>query len=71
MEVTLGQQYNVGERPTVILYTYINRHTRPPNATKTKDNTVHDLKGSNNAVLFCFFADHTQATAAAAASQSH
>ena len=27
MVVTLGQQqYNFGERPTVILYTYINRH---------------------------------------------
>ena len=25
MGVTLGQQYNVGEKPTVILYTYINR----------------------------------------------
>ena len=24
--VTLGQQYDVGEKPTVILYTYINRH---------------------------------------------
>ena len=23
---TLGQQYNVGEKPTVILYIYINRH---------------------------------------------
>ena len=26
MVVTLGQQYNVGEKPTVILYTYIKRH---------------------------------------------
>ena len=27
MEITLDQQYyNVGEKPTVILYTYINRH---------------------------------------------
>ena len=26
MEITLGQQYNVGEKPTVILYTYINHH---------------------------------------------
>ena len=26
MVITLGQQYNVGEKPTVILYTYINRH---------------------------------------------
>ena len=28
MEITLGQQYNVGEKPTVILYTDINRHAR-------------------------------------------
>ena len=26
MVVTLGQQYNVGEKPTVIMYTYINHH---------------------------------------------
>ena len=26
MVVTLGQQYNVGEKPTVILYSYIDRH---------------------------------------------
>ena len=26
MVVTLSQQYNIGEKPTVILYTYINRH---------------------------------------------
>ena len=25
MQITLGQQYNVGEKPTVILYIYINR----------------------------------------------
>ena len=30
MEVTLGQQYNIGEKPTVILYTYINRHAGTP-----------------------------------------
>ena len=32
----LGQQYNVGEKPTVILYTYINRHADPPSVTKQK-----------------------------------
>ena len=32
--VTLGQQYSVREKPTVILYTYINRHARPPNNSK-------------------------------------
>ena len=30
MVVTLGQQYNIGEKPTVILYTYINRHGGTP-----------------------------------------
>ena len=36
-EVTLGQQYNVGEKSTVILYTYyINRHAKPPNITNQK-----------------------------------
>ena len=28
--VTLVQQYNVGEKPTAILYTYINRHAGTP-----------------------------------------
>ena len=36
MEITLGQQYNVGEKPTVILYTYINHHAEPPNIIKHK-----------------------------------
>ena len=37
MVVTLGQQYNVGEKPTVILYyTYINRYAEPPSITKQK-----------------------------------
>ena len=34
MVVTLGEHYNVGEKPTVILYTYINRHAEPPNIAK-------------------------------------
>ena len=38
MEITLGQQYNnVGEKPPVILYTYINRHAGTQDYTvKTK-----------------------------------
>ena len=38
MEIILGQQYNVGVKPTVILYTYIiNRHAGKPEKTvKTK-----------------------------------
>ena len=30
MQITLGQQYDVGEKPTVILYIYINRHAGTP-----------------------------------------
>ena len=30
MEITLGQQYNDEEKPTIILYTYINRHAGTP-----------------------------------------
>ena len=33
MVVTLRQQYNVGEKPTVLLYTYINRRAELPNIT--------------------------------------
>ena len=31
------QQYNVGEKPTVILYIYINRHAGTPDKNKTKN----------------------------------
>ena len=36
MVVTLGQQYNVGEKPTVILYTYYidHHHAQPPIITQ-------------------------------------
>ena len=34
---TLGQQYNVGEKPTVILYTYINHHAQLPVITQHTD----------------------------------
>ena len=45
MVVTLGQQYNVGEKLTVILHTYsINHHTEPPIITKHK-NCSTQLRG--------------------------
>ena len=34
---TLGQQYNVGEKPTVVLYTYINHHAQLPVITQHTD----------------------------------
>ena len=30
MQITLGPQYDVGEKPAVILYIYINRHAGTP-----------------------------------------
>ena len=53
--VALGQQYNVGEKPTFILYTYIiNRHAGTPdkkqkqNRNNVSSTNIHE---SNN-VLF-------------------
>ena len=52
MVVTMGQQYIVEEKPTVIMYTYINRHAGPPNKTKLKKGVV--IIYDNSAVEPCF-----------------
>ena len=36
MVVNSDQHYNIGEKPTVILYTYINRHAEPQSITTLK-----------------------------------
>ena len=46
MVVALGQQYNVGEKPTIILYAYINRHADTP-----KEETKTDESGYSS-ILF-------------------
>ena len=38
--VTEGQQYNIGEKPTVTLYTYINHHVETPKQKQTSCYTV-------------------------------
>ena len=45
--VTSGQQYNIGEKPTVILYTYINRHagTPKPQSRNTVSQGVYNRFG--------------------------
>ena len=52
MVVTLGRQYNVGENPTVILYSYINRHESHQTYNKPEDIVVHtsSYEGSNNTI---------------------
>ena len=52
MVVTLGQLYNIGEKPTVILYTYINRHAGTPEKQRRQNST-----SSNNMVvviIYCY-----------------
>ena len=53
MVVILGQQYNVGEKSTVIMYTYINRHAGiPEKQQKQKQCSASIIKhGSNNILL--------------------
>ena len=40
MQITLGPQYNVGEKSTVILYININRHAGTPENIKSKPETM-------------------------------
>ena len=47
MVVTMGQQYNVGEKPTVILYPYINHHAQPPIITQ-QTTVIHSYEDSTN-----------------------
>ena len=53
MVVTLGQQYNVGEKPTVILYTYIIAMQGHQKNSKNKNNVVH--LSSNMVVIICCY----------------
>ena len=48
MVVILGQQYNIGEKPTVILYTYINRHAGTPAKQRRQNST------SSNIIIYCY-----------------
>ena len=43
--VTLGEQYNIGEKPIVILHTYINRHAGTPE-------NLHETKTRSTCVLY-------------------
>ena len=60
MVVTLGQQYNVGEKPTVILYTYINRHA----GTLEKQQKQKQCSTSSNMVviIYCYIGCKDKAT---------
>ena len=60
MVVTLGQQYYVGDKPTVILYTYINYHTGTPG----KHQKQKQCSASSNMVviIYCYICCKDKAT---------
>ena len=51
MVVTLGQQYNIGEKPTVILYSYINRHAGTPDKQRRQKSTLSNNKDKSNTII--------------------
>ena len=59
MVVTLGQQYDVGEKPTVILYTYINRHAgTPEKQQKQCNNSTSNMV----VIIYCYIGFKDKAT---------
>ena len=60
MVIPLGQQYNIGEKPIVILYTYINRQAGTPEE-KRKQN--HCSTSSDMVVIiFCYIGCEDEVT---------
>ena len=56
MLVTLGQQYNVGEKPTVTLYTYVNRHGGTPEKQQKQKHVVMVV------TIYCYIGFEDKAT---------
>ena len=50
MVVKLGQQYNIGEKPTVILHTYINRHAGTPEKQRKQNSTSSNIV----VIIYCY-----------------
>ena len=55
MVVTLGQQYNTGDKPIVILYIDINRHAGTPDEKQKQNRNNLSTTTSNMVVIiYCF-----------------
>ena len=61
MVVALGQQYYVGDKPTVILYTYINRHARTPDKHQ-KQKHCNSTLSNMVVIIFCYICCKDKAT---------
>ena len=51
MQITSGQQYNVGKKLTVILCSYINRHAGTPEKQQRQNSTSSNSKDESNTTL--------------------
>ena len=67
MVVPLGQQYNIEEKPTVILYSYINRHAGTPEKQQRQNSlkkrkilcvTSSNNKDQSNPIIVTRTEDH-------------
>ena len=58
MVVTLGQQYNIGEKPTVTLYTYINRHAGTPEKQLRQNSTPSNIA----VIIYCYIGCEAKVT---------
>ena len=58
MVVTSDQQYNIGEKPTLILYTYINRHAGTPEKQRTHNSTSSNIV----VIIYCYFGFEDEVT---------
>ena len=62
---TLGQHYNVGEKPTVIMYSYINRHAGTPEKQQ-KQKQCCSTSSNMVVVIYCYIGCKDKATTDAA-----
>ena len=58
MVVTLGQQYNIGEKPTVTLYTYINHHAGTPEKQQRQNSTSSNMA----VIIYCYIGCEAEVT---------
>ena len=60
MQITLGQQYNIGENPTVMLYTYFNRQA----GTQEKQQKQKYCSTSSNmlVIIYCYIGCEDEVT---------
>ena len=60
MVVPLGPQYNIGEKPTVILYTYINRQAGTPEKQRKQKHC--NTSSSMVVIKYCYISCEDEVT---------